>query len=287
MYAVMGKSLATDQGYRIISLPDAPVQTKSPPFYPFLLSLIWRACPHFPNNLILMMALSAVATVSFLALTYRLLVRHGYATTGQALIVIVLVAANWRTMILATGTYSEMIYATLSVAGLYLGEKYEKAHNNWIVGIGFGLAMGLAFLTRTSGLALLIAVAAHCVACRRWRIALLPLFIGGLFVLGWAGWVFLNPTVAENVTSGSYESYFQTFGKLISASGGNATATLFAFLNLVGKNAVGLAISVPVVCLGLVFENSQYFGFAFFFIAAGFVRHSRRGFRLLHVYVIC
>src|SRR5215471_14755946 len=38
LYGVLGKSLATGQGYRVISLPAEPFQTKSPPFYPFLLS---------------------------------------------------------------------------------------------------------------------------------------------------------------------------------------------------------------------------------------------------------
>jgi 4-amino-4-deoxy-L-arabinose transferase-like glycosyltransferase len=288
IYAVMAKSLASGHGYRIISLPDTPVQTKSPPLYPFLLSLVWRVYPQFPKNLILMMMLSAVATLSFLALSYRLLVTNGHATTWQALIVMVLVAVNWRTTILATGIYSEMIYGTLSVAGLCLGENYEKAHNNWIAGIWFGLAMGLAFLTRSSGVALLIAVAVYFVLRRQWCKAVLPLLIGCLFALGWAGWVWLNHTTVENVTAGSYESYFRTFGELLTASGGNGnTLTLITFLSLVGKNAVGLLVSVPVVCLGLAYDQSQYFGFAFFFVAAGFIRHSRRGFRLLHAYVIC
>src|SRR6266705_2321119 len=58
IYVTTAKALATGQGYRIISLPYEPSQTKYPPFYPLLLSLIWRAYPHFPQNLIPMMLLS-------------------------------------------------------------------------------------------------------------------------------------------------------------------------------------------------------------------------------------
>jgi hypothetical protein len=72
MYAVLAKALATGQGYKVISLPFDPDQTKSPPFYPFLLSLIWRIYPQFPQNVTWMMLLSVVATVSFLALAYAL-----------------------------------------------------------------------------------------------------------------------------------------------------------------------------------------------------------------------
>lgn len=32
LYVVMAKAIATNQGYRIISLPDEPAQTNSPPF---------------------------------------------------------------------------------------------------------------------------------------------------------------------------------------------------------------------------------------------------------------
>src|SRR6266705_767028 len=115
IYVTTAKSLSTGDGYRIISLPYEPAQTKFPPFYPFLLSLIWRVNPTFPQNLIWMMLLSVGATVSFLALTYRYLVRQGYARHWQALLVVALTAINWRTVIYATGTYSEMIYTALSI----------------------------------------------------------------------------------------------------------------------------------------------------------------------------
>jgi len=51
IYVTTAKALATGEGYRIISLPYEPAQTKYPPLYPFLLSLIWRIYPHFPENL--------------------------------------------------------------------------------------------------------------------------------------------------------------------------------------------------------------------------------------------
>src|SRR5688572_6363137 len=74
IYVTTAKALATGEGYRIISLPYEPAQTKYPPFYPFLLSIIWRISPDFPENLTWMMMLSVAATVSFLGLTYRYLV---------------------------------------------------------------------------------------------------------------------------------------------------------------------------------------------------------------------
>ena len=51
VYLVTAKALATGQGYRIASLPGQPAQTKYPELFPWLLSLVWRAFPVFPQNL--------------------------------------------------------------------------------------------------------------------------------------------------------------------------------------------------------------------------------------------
>src|SRR5215469_17055172 len=85
IYVTTAKSLATGQGYRIISLPGEPVETKSPPLYPFLLSLVWRLDPAFPENLMGMMLLSVGAAMASLALAWFYLRRRGYASGWQAL----------------------------------------------------------------------------------------------------------------------------------------------------------------------------------------------------------
>src|SRR5438094_8656895 len=50
-YMVCAKSLAEGTGYRIVSLPSQPFQTKYPPLFPWVLSFIWRINPNFPSNL--------------------------------------------------------------------------------------------------------------------------------------------------------------------------------------------------------------------------------------------
>src|SRR5215831_16847141 len=55
IYLTTAKALAGGEGYRIISLPYQPAQTKYPPFYPLLLSVLWRLYPTFPDNLPWMM----------------------------------------------------------------------------------------------------------------------------------------------------------------------------------------------------------------------------------------
>jgi hypothetical protein len=289
LYVTTAKALATGQGYRIISLPYEPAQTKYPPLYSFLLSLIWRVYPQFPQNLIWMMMLSVAATLSFLALTYRYLVRQGYSTHWQALIVVALAAANWRTLIVATGIYSEMIYAALAVAGLYLAEANEKEQRSRASDVLLGAVLGLTLLTRSSAIALLVAVGAYYLMRRQAMRAYVAVGVGSLFVLGWTIWCYANKTNAEGVNVAYYTSYFGYFNQVVNDLGVmNHTSWLVTFLGIIGRNAFMLIlISIPVVCLGISYEWILYFGFSLLFFVSGFYRQVSKGLRLLHIYVIC
>jgi hypothetical protein len=293
IYVTTAKALAAGQGYRIGSLPYEPMQTLYPPLYPFLLSLIWRAYPHFPENLPAMMILSILATLSFLTLSYHYLVRHGYATACQALIVISFSAINWRTMYWATIVLSDMLCAAISVAGLYLAEKYEgEEARGRAPGIALGIILGLAFLTRSSAITLMIAVAAYYVMRRQWRRVLLPMAIAGVFVVGWAVWCYLNRSSFSSVNSEYYAGYVRCFGgayKYLQAL--NGTSTLMTFAGMIGTNFVLLAVaSVPLACLGLGYGLPQSVFIALILltialIAAGFLRQARERLKLLHIYV--
>src|SRR5271154_4995041 len=48
---VSAKGLADGEGFRVLSLPEQPAQTKYPVLYPLYMSLVWRMNPNFPANL--------------------------------------------------------------------------------------------------------------------------------------------------------------------------------------------------------------------------------------------
>lgn len=289
IYVTTAKALATGQGYRIISLPYEPAQTKYPPFHPFLLSLVWRVYPQFPQNLIPMMLLTVAATLGFLALSYRYLVREAYATRLQALVVLALAATNWRTVALVMSLYSEMVYAVLSVLALYLADEYEKQDRGWIWGALAGAVIGLTFMTRTLGVTLLIALAAYSVLRRRWKKALVPLAVGSAFVIGWAIWCYMNRTTADGANVAYYTSYFGHINQVITSLHSQSnTPKWLVLLGLLGRNTLMFTLVSPVVVLlGIDYTSAQYFGFVSLFILAGFIRQARAGLRLLHIYIIC
>ena len=293
IYMVTAKALATGQGYRIISLPYEPSQTKFPPLYPSLLSLIWRVNPQFPDNLLPMMLLSVLATAAFLALTWCYLNQKSYLSRWQALLVVALTAVNARTVILATGIYSEMVYSSLSIAGLWLAEMNEKKENSsWASSVVLGTVMGLAFLTRISGISLLIAVISYYLLRKKFIKASLLLAVSGLFVLAWIIWCYITLNNLEAINVAFYTSYLRDFDNNIS--------NLQSLLNIVAIN-VGLILftSVPLISLGLGYLQAQnlfewgpivishtfVFSLTFVFIAAGFLRHASLGLRPLHVYM--
>jgi hypothetical protein len=288
VYLTTAKALATGGGYRIISLPYQPAQTKYPPFYPLLLSVVWRLYPSFPENLPWMMLLSSAAAVGFLALSYKYLVEHQYSLPWQALLAVGLAAVNWRLVTLATSVYSEMVYGLLSVAALYLAEKYEKQKDGVIGVAAMSCIAGLTFLTRSVGVSLIAAVFVYYAMRKKWGKALLVAGIGSVFVIGWFLWCHINRTTFEGINVAYYTDYWRDLSETVTGMQNTSHMPRFlVFANVIGRNAILLILlSIPVVCLGISYDAVLYFGFAFIFIAAGFIRQIRKGIRLLHIYII-
>src|SRR5687768_15019347 len=72
IYVILGKALATGEGYRYLNLPGAPYATHYPPGYPLVLAALWKLAPDFPQNVAVftfanagLLALAAFAAVVF------------------------------------------------------------------------------------------------------------------------------------------------------------------------------------------------------------------------------
>jgi hypothetical protein len=152
VYLVTAKALATGQGYRILSLPGQPAQTKYPVLFPWLLSLMWRVDSAFPRNLPWLRILPFGATIAWLFLSWRVLRRLG-ATPGVAAAAIALTAVSPWTVFLSTTLLSETLFAALIVGSLLLVLRIENNAEGRYDAIGAGAIMGAAFLTRIAAIA--------------------------------------------------------------------------------------------------------------------------------------
>jgi hypothetical protein len=292
VYVTTAKALATGHGYKIISLPYEPAQTLYPPFYPFLLSIVWTIYPRFPENISSMMLLSIAATLSFLVLAYRYLTQHAYETAWQALTIVAITAINWRTMLLATTLVSELTYAALSILALHLAEKYESERTGRVAGTIVGVIIGLTSLTRSSGLALLISVGLYYVSRKQWRRSFIPVGVASLFVIGWSAWCYLSRTEVANLNAGYFTSYLHMFNESFhTLQALNNTSPTETFINIVGTNFLLLVIASPALaCFGLRYDFPPAILLFLVLLTSitiftGILKRFKRGPRLLDLYV--
>jgi hypothetical protein len=178
---VSAKSVAADS-YRIASLPDAPYQTKFPPLFPLYLSAIWRLNPNFPDNLRLASLFAWIPLAAYLALAWAWYRQSGMEESRVWLLV-ALLAVNPYVMWFGTFLFSDVFFTCGLLATLL-----AAARGGVRMALLAGVLGGCAYLSRTTGIALLISVPAWMAWKKDWRRA--AAFIAGMLpaVIGWSLW---------------------------------------------------------------------------------------------------
>jgi hypothetical protein len=206
IYFVSAKSMAGGHGYRILSFPDAPFQTKYPPLHPMVLALIWKLNPEFPANLRLGTLVSWLAIPVLLFLCLRLFRAYGFSEK-HVWAMTAIFAVNPYLAIFGSSMLSELPFTCLLILCLLVCHRAaEEGAPLWWAALA-GVVGGLSFLTRTTGMMLL----ASGVACFLWRrqrkqalwfaAAMLP------FVLGWTLWTRLHMVRGADPVTLYYTTY--------------------------------------------------------------------------------
>ena len=170
VYAVTAKSLAETGEYRIISLPGQPPQRKYPIVFPAILSVVWRLRPGFPGNVLWLKMVSVLSLGVFMAVSYGLLRRCSELSRWTCLAVVGLCAMAPAVGDAANSVMSGLVYGAFSLGALWLIERAAAGNASWKTGIAIGLLAGCAYITRSIGLALLLALVVTFVWRRRWAI---------------------------------------------------------------------------------------------------------------------
>ena len=195
------KSLATGQGFRILSLPEQPAQTKYPVLYPLFLASVWKLNPSFPDNLRLARLFNWLVLVACLALAWGYLRREGFSNL-RTMILVALLGLSPYMILFGTGVFTEVFF-TSWVLGVFLLARRDGLQ--WA--ILAGAAAGLAYLSRTAGIALLVSMPAWYLWRREIRQGVG--FIAGMFpfVLGWTIWSRANMLHTSDHTLIYYTDY--------------------------------------------------------------------------------
>jgi hypothetical protein len=200
IYWVTAKSLGTGQGYRILSFPGEPFQTKYPPLYPALLSLVWKLDPVFPRNVHWAALLAWLMMPFYLLLVKRVMREFGFST-WWAWGLTAAIALNVTTVLLGLSLMSELAFSVILLSVLVLAERDDFP--SWAL----GLLAGMAFLVRSTALPLALTVPLCFWIRGRRKDALL--FTAGMFpaIIAWQIWVRFHQFSATDATSLYYTNY--------------------------------------------------------------------------------
>ena len=241
IYAVGAKSLADGAGYRIISLPGEPAQTKYPFFYSALLASIWRATPQFPANIVFLKSLNVVILLAifFVSVLYYQRSRKDDGVLGPVVFAAI-VCTNPLVFSFTDYVLSELLLVLLSVVMLAACQRADD-DSTFSRTPFVGAIAGIACLTRMAAAPLAVAGLLHAYVSR--GACGVGWFIGvvSLMVAPWLVWVSRS---TGQVAGGSLLDYY--LGYDIFGGRGDGFAALF---DVVTGNAHSLANSFQMLYL--------------------------------------
>lgn len=204
VYAITGKAMATGKGFSLLHVVGQPAQVKYPFGYPAILSLVWLIHPRFPDNLILMNAVTILFTMAAFWIIYRFLRKYQGFPGWLALLVIPLVACNFFFIYFHTSVMSEAPYLFFSMLTLLVF--YHLQAKKPVLSFANVLLLSLlsvaTFLIRVPGIALMAAIGTWFLLNRQWKNALL--YGACSFVLGVLPWTVWIKTQTPAVTPLNY-----------------------------------------------------------------------------------
>ncbi|MFX0116783.1 MAG: glycosyltransferase family 39 protein, partial [Candidatus Hodarchaeota archaeon] len=177
--------LAQGKGYRILSLPDQPYQTKYPPLYPLLLSAVWRTAPDFPDNLRIAILVSWLTLPVYL-LTALLLFREFNLGWLHSIVLCCALALNPYVTLCSVSLMTELTFCSLLLASLVLIERATRSRTGGLLTIAAGVLAAAAFLTKSVAIVLCVSGTLYFVLQRQYRRA--ALFLGSVLpaILAWS-----------------------------------------------------------------------------------------------------
>ena len=277
LYGVNAKGLAEGHGYRLISLPDEIRQTKYPILFPLGLSLIWRAVPSFPHNVLYLKLLPFAAAVAWLWLVDRFLAyQSGRATLARG--IALLTAASPWVLFYSTSLFSETLFASFAWGGLWILTRCERETATTSRLVWASLLCGAAYHTRTVGFTLIMAGLLGLVIWRKYRAALGFAALSVALALPWILWSSMQAkSIPEFYSYYSGSSYWHW-------------NVLFDFtppekLTIVGRNLIFLLVG-PGQLMG--FNSTTLLPLLLLIgvlTAIGFVRSTRQGIGAVHLFV--
>jgi hypothetical protein len=225
-YLALGRSLAEGAGYTYSNLPGDVPGVKYPPAYPAVLAVTWKAFGLYPENLTALKALNALLWALAAGGAFLLFARGNRWRLAALGLVTLYAFLTVPSMSVATVLLSEPLFLLVCVAALLLaaadparaGPDAEVATIGRLGGeLGWAAAVGLvgaaAFLTRSIGLTLIVALLLPLLLGRRWQTAGFLTAMAGVPAIAWIAWARAYAADVPDPIAGQYGSYGNWLGQ--------------------------------------------------------------------------
>ena len=175
-YVLLAKALATGQGYTLINSPSSGILPFYPPAFPWLLSLVFRLAPQFPQNIWLLKSVSIAAMLGVGLASYYYFTRLRKLPVYVAFGIAMAVALSPAFVFLATSTVmSECVFTLaqlLTIITIERGVEVKKSGRSWRYALVSSALASFALLTRSMGIGLIAAVFVYLLKERLFRAAI-------------------------------------------------------------------------------------------------------------------
>ena len=220
MYVILGKALASGQGYRWLHVPGAPPASHFPPGYPAVLAVLWWLFPSFPSNVVVFKLANALFLgASAVGVACLARVRFGMSQIGAALLAIT-TTLGIPTLTLTVLVMSEPLFLALLLPTLVYAERVAESDAPRMRDLVLlALLVGVDTLVRTHGITLIGAIVLVLVTRRRFRAATVFGAVAVATLLPWQIWVSAHAHVVPPTMQGNYESYGAWFANGLHAEG--------------------------------------------------------------------
>jgi hypothetical protein len=220
MYVILGKAIASGQGYRWIHVPGAPPASHFPPGYPAVLAILWWLFPSFPGNVVVFKLANALFLgASAIGVACLARARFGMSQFGAALLALT-TTLGIPTLTLTVLVMSEPLFLALLLPTLVYAERVAEAESPRVLDLVLlALLVGVDTLVRTHGITLVGAVAFVLCMRRRFRAAAIFAVVAVATLLPWQLWVSTHAHVVPPTMQGNYESYGAWFANGLHAEG--------------------------------------------------------------------
>jgi hypothetical protein len=240
VYISTAKALAQGQGYRLINLPDAPVQTKYPLLYPLLLALVWKLWPAFPDNLLAMQWLTLLLGAVTVGLAYLYMVRCNYFSQGIGAAAVLLCTTAPFFLFFCTNTLSEIPFALWMILAMWsLDKELALPEGRRSAQFVLGCLLALPFLTRPIGIVFApVGLALLYGSGRSLRWAAVG---AATIMLPWMLWMLIGPHWHASGVTTYYTNYLRWWSAFGMPSFGRVVCLNVLYI-FCGSAAIGLEV---------------------------------------------